>query len=127
LNIDNLTKELKISSQESIGIIKRSVEIARKAQRELSLQDVTLVAGSVGPYGACKCDGSEYTGNYVDEITFEELVFWHRPRIEALIEEGVDLLAIETIPSINEAKAICQVIKEHKETKAWLTFSCKVR
>ena len=28
-----------------------------------------LVAGSVGPYGACLCDGSEYTGAYVDNIT----------------------------------------------------------
>ena len=28
-----------------------------------------LVAGSVGPYGACLCDGSEYTGNYVDKVS----------------------------------------------------------
>ena len=25
-----------------------------------------LIAGSVGPYGACLHDGSEYTGNYID-------------------------------------------------------------
>ena len=27
------------------------------------------VAGSIGPYGACQHDGSEYHGNYVDSMT----------------------------------------------------------
>ncbi len=30
-----------------------------------------LIAGSVGPYGACEHDGSEYHGNYVDHMTKE--------------------------------------------------------
>ena len=30
-----------------------------------------LVAGSVGPYGACQHDGSEYTGKYVDNMTIQ--------------------------------------------------------
>lgn len=30
-----------------------------------------MVAGSVGPYGACQHDGSEYNGNYVDHMTIE--------------------------------------------------------
>ena len=28
-----------------------------------------LIAGSVGPYGACQHDRSEYTGTYVDHMT----------------------------------------------------------
>lgn len=127
MNIDNLSKELKISTQESFEIIRRSVKIAREAQRKVNLEDETLIAGSVGPFGACQCDGSEYSGNYVDFMTTEDLILWHRPRIEALIQEKVDLLAIETIPSIIEAKAICQVLREHKQIKAWLSFSCRVR
>ena len=76
-----------------------------------------LVAGSVGPYGACCHDGSEYTGNYVDVMTTEArlmmvandeggacdlqaLIEWHRPRIRQLLDAGVDLLAIETIPAM---------------------------
>lgn len=27
------------------------------------------VAGSVGPYGACLHDGSEYTGKYIDTVS----------------------------------------------------------
>lgn len=30
-----------------------------------------LIAGSVGPYGACLHNGSEYTGDYVDHMTKE--------------------------------------------------------
>ena len=33
-----------------------------------------LVAGSVGPYGACQGDGSEYTGAHLDTLTEEQLV-----------------------------------------------------
>ena len=32
-----------------------------------------LVAGSVGPYGACQHDGSEYTGKYVENMTIQVL------------------------------------------------------
>ena len=31
------------------------------------------VAGSVGPYGACLGDGSEYTGNYLTSMSRTEL------------------------------------------------------
>lgn len=30
-----------------------------------------LVGGSVGPYGACQFDCSEYHGNYVDKMNLE--------------------------------------------------------
>jgi S-methylmethionine-dependent homocysteine/selenocysteine methylase len=64
-----------------------------------------LVAGSVGPYGACLGDGSEYTGDYVDtKMTGKQLESWHFERIKRLCEAGVDLLAVETIPSVVEAK-----------------------
>ena len=33
-----------------------------------------LIAGSVGPFGACQHDGSEYHGNYVDKLS-EEVIF----------------------------------------------------
>ena len=34
-------------------------------------QEKLLVAGSVGPYGACLHDRSEYTGDYVDSMTVQ--------------------------------------------------------
>lgn len=51
---------------------------------------------------------------------------WHRPRIQALIEAGVDLLALETIPCQEEAEMLCDLLREFPNMKAWLSFSCKV-
>lgn len=53
---------------------------------------------------------------------------WHTPRISALVEAGVDLLAIETIPCRIEAEMLVKLLKEKfPETKAWLAFSVAVR
>lgn len=86
-----------------------------------------LIAGSVGPYGAFLTDGSEYTGNYISTCDIEYIKKWHRPRIQALIEGGVDVLAFETIPALQEAKVLIELLKEYPNMKAWLSFSCKVR
>ncbi|RZF33178.1 hypothetical protein LSTR_LSTR004864 [Laodelphax striatellus] len=83
------------------------------------------IAGSVGPYGACLHDGSEYTGEYCSRVSEKELSDWHRPRMKALAEAGVDLFAIETIPALFEAEALLQLLKEFPGKKAWLSFSCK--
>ena len=83
-----------------------------------------LVAGSVGPYGAWLADGSEYVGNYIhDERTLKD---FHRPRIAALLEEGVDILACETIPMLAEAQALTHLLEEEfPEATAWIAFSVR--
>ena len=69
-----------------------------------------LVAGSVGPYGAMLADGSEYRGDYDPGPT--ALRDLHAPRIEALLDAGVDLLAIETIPTVREAEVLVDLVDE---------------
>ena len=49
---------------------------------------------------------------------------FHRPRIEALVEAGADLLAFETIPTIREAEVLVGLLDEIA-TPAWLSFSCR--
>lgn len=85
-----------------------------------------MIAGSVAPYGAHLCDGSEYTGSYIGKVSKETMKAFHRIKMNALVEEGVDLLAIETVPAIAEAEALIEVLKEHPNQKAWLSFQCKV-
>ena len=51
---------------------------------------------------------SEYSGDYVDHMTREELADWHRPRVAKLLECGVDLLAIETIPALVRKQTLCR-------------------
>lgn len=57
---------------------------------------------------------------------FKELKAWHQPQIECLVAAGADLLALETIPSIKEAEALVELLREFPNSKAWLSFSCKV-
>lgn len=85
------------------------------------------MAGSIGPYGACLANMSEYSGSYADSMCEQEFIEWHRPRLAALLEEGVDYLAIETFPSLKEAKAVLALIRiEAPNVPAWISFSCKV-
>ncbi|MFC8593958.1 homocysteine S-methyltransferase [Streptomyces atroolivaceus] len=95
-----------------------SVKSARRAGavtgREL------WVAASVGPYGAMLADGSEYRGRY--GLTVRELARFHRPRVETLAEAAPDVLALETVPDIDEAEALLRVVQE-LEVPVWLSYS----
>lgn len=82
--------------------------------------------GSVGSFGASLCDGSEFNGNFIDVRNAKELYDWHKPRIQALVEAGVDILLFETIPSIEEANILFKILTEYPDQKACLSFSCRV-
>lgn len=80
-----------------------SVEMGRRARDDAGLSaDEAWVAASVGPYGASRADGSEYTGDY--DIGVAQLREWHRPRLQALAETEPDAIAVETIPSLASSK-----------------------
>lgn len=81
-----------------------------------------LVAASVGPYGAYLANGAEYTGDY--GISRQELKAFHGPRLAVLAESGADLLACETIPSLEEAEVLVELLEEVGSMPAWLSFSC---
>ena len=81
-----------------------------------------FVAGSVGPYGAMLADGSEYRGDYDPGPAALRDV--HAPRIEALLEAGVDLLAFETIPTVREARILLDLLIEFGAS-GWLSFQCR--
>jgi homocysteine S-methyltransferase len=82
-----------------------------------------LVAASVGPWGAFRADGSEFTGDYA--IGEEELVEFHRPRWRLLARSGADLLACETIPAAAEARAYARLLDETPDARAWVSFCCR--
>ncbi len=119
-----------LSRQQSLDLIKKSVRLAQEARDEFwSLEEnrmnraYPIVAGSVGPYGAYLADGSEYRGDY--NLTEDELIAFHRPRVEALIASGADLLACETIPCLIEARALIRLLTEFPNTPAWFTFTAR--
>lgn len=102
-------------------LLRRSVELARDARAELADDGrQRWVAASIGPYGAALADGSEYRGRY--GLSVAELRAWHRPRMEILAEAGADLLALETVPDIDEAEALVAVVRQFA-IPAWLTYT----
>ena len=52
-----------IGRDDAVGMLRRSVELAKTARDEVGADDL-CVAASVGPYGAALADGSEYRGRY---------------------------------------------------------------
>ncbi len=89
-----------VEEDEALALIARSVELAREGAPGC------WVAGSVGPYGAALADGSEYRGDYVDEVGVAQLRAFHRPRMAALAGAGADVLACETLPAAAEVEAL---------------------
>ncbi len=96
-----------VSRRDADAVLARSVELARMARDDSGLSpDEAWVAASVGPYGASRADGSEYTGDYGLDVA--ELRAWHRPRLQTLASAAPDAIAIETIPSLAELEAVCR-------------------
>ena len=124
-----LSEHLGMSLEQSQKLIRRSVELAQQA-RDTVLQEEhqkspsaqprkLLIAGSVGPYGAFLANVSEYRGDY--HLSNDKFKDFHRPRIEALVAANVDILALETIPSLPEIKALIQLLEtDFPSTPAWL-------
>jgi homocysteine S-methyltransferase len=111
---------------EALELVALSVRLADDARRAhlASHPDAgpLLVAGSVGPYGAYLADGSEYRGDYT--LTEAEFRDFHRPRVEALVRAGVDVLACETLPSAAEAQALAGLTRE-AGVECWFTFALR--
>ena len=107
-----------INDQTVSRLLVKSTELAKQA----SILSDAKVAASIGPYGAALGDGSEYRGNYL--ISDEELKEFHRRRIEVLAATEPDLFAVETIPSIREARIVEELIIDTK-IPYWVSFSCK--
>jgi homocysteine S-methyltransferase len=81
------------------------------------------VAASVGPYGAVLGGGQEYVGNY--GVAHEDLVKFHRERIEVLASANPDVLACETIPDLDEVRALVEVLADYPLIPAWITMSAQ--
>lgn len=77
----------------------------------------------MGPYGAFLADGSEYRGDY--QRSAAEFRAFHRPRVEALLDAGADLLACETLPSFAEIRALAALLQEYPRARAWYSFTLR--
>ena len=109
------------TDEETTGYLKLSVNLARQAQ---PTDRPTFVAGSVGLYGVVWANGTEYTGNYAT-ATDDAIATEQRRRMQAMVDAGADLLAIETISNGHEAEILGELLGEFPDTESWVTFCCK--
>jgi len=131
-----------VDRREAAGLFRRSVQLARAAAESGTgphagrrgadgdgapvrtgppgVQAAVWVAGSVGPYGAVRADGSEYRGRY--GLSVRELAAFHRPRAAALAEAEPDVLALETVPDVTEAEALLRAVRG-LGTPVWLSYT----
>lgn len=125
-------EHLDLDEEQSVELIKSTVRLAHLARNKFVAEakempkELPWIVASIGPYGAHLHDGSEYTGEYADVVDAETIRKWHRVRIEAVVEAGVDGFAIETIPCRLEAEALVELMaEEYPDVKYWLSFQCK--
>jgi homocysteine S-methyltransferase len=115
-----------LDAAEADRLLALSVRLVQEARVEAASSGASqpmLVAASVGPYGATLHDGSEYRGRY--GVAHAALVDFHAARLRVLLDAGPDLLAIETVPDVDEAHAIVEALDVVGcEVPAWLSFSC---
>ena len=107
-----------VDADRARALLQRSVELAREAAGD----EPVWVAASVGPYGAARADGSEYTGAYADELDVDALRRFHRERLQVLADAGADVLALETVPCLAEAQALVEEA-ESVGVPAWLSLT----
>jgi homocysteine S-methyltransferase len=104
-----------LTAAEVDALLRRAAELAGQVADEHPGHR-PLVVGSIGPYGALRHDGSEYTGAY--DLRVGELRRFHRRRLHVLAEH-CDVLAVETIPQLPEMEALVAELDE-LSTPCWI-------
>ncbi|KAI8809141.1 Homocysteine S-methyltransferase ybgG [Cladochytrium replicatum] len=145
------------SEEEGKALMVRSIELAVEARarflesdkgklRIASGRPSPLVAASLGSYGAYLANGAEFTGDY-NNVTDEDLTQFYISRLSVFDQalpahlisrlpadrphhpHGIDILAFETVPTLQEARVLATLLASHASTllpavPAWISFSC---
>lgn len=117
---------LGLDAEKTTALLRLSVELAQSARtryrRDHPADGRTLyVAASIGPYGAISHDGAEYRGDYGYSV--EQLIEFHARRFEVLATSSADFLACETLPILDEARALAMLLAQHPDALAWMSFT----
>jgi len=115
--------EVGLAPERADSALVKALALARTAVAEVTDRHVQI-AVSLGSYGAALHNGAEYHGNY--DCSRAELVGFHAARIEVLAGIiGREALAFETLPSLDEARAIGEALALWPHLRAWFSFTCR--
>ena len=130
--VSKIVSECEESEVRAREIFKIGISIAR-TERDLFCSEAnrtdkpqSLVAASLGSYGAFLADGAEYTGKY--KLSERELRLFHLSRVELSIEAKADVLMFETVPNASEANALVAMMTSEialYKTPFFLSFYVK--
>lgn len=109
-----------LRAEQADQLMLKSVDLARQATAKN--RSDALVAASLGPYGAMLHDGSEYCGDY--QVSKTTLRDFHEARLALFDSADVDVLALETVPSLVEAEVLASLLLDVTKP-SWVSFSCK--
>ncbi len=121
-----------IEREAAATLLRRSVDLALAARDRyederrtsgLPARGPLFVAASVGPYGAMLADGSEYRGRYGRSVG--DLRDFHRARLDVLAGTPADVLAVETIPELEEIEAVADLLAERPDAAGWISMACQ--
>jgi homocysteine S-methyltransferase len=117
--------ELGRSPAEAANALRASVAIASQVRGDYQAHNPRKIwiAASLGPYGAALHNGAEYHGNY--DCGFDHLVHFHERRLAVMAETNADFVAFESIPLLEEARAIVTALRQHPTLPASVSFTCK--
>ncbi|WP_290123348.1 homocysteine S-methyltransferase [Secundilactobacillus oryzae] len=120
-------KRAGFDAQQADDNVRLAVQLAKEARATFyeahpNDHQQVFIAGDIGPYGAYLTDGAEYRGDY--HLSDDDYFEFHFHRIQVLIESGVDILALETIPRLDEAAVLVDILTHRfPGVPAWLSFS----
>jgi homocysteine S-methyltransferase len=119
-------KNTKVTSQGGIeeDEARRLMLSAVKIARDSFNGRAGLVALSLGAYGATMVPSTEYSGQY-GSMTEQELFDFHSKRLSCFVNspewEEVDLVAIETLPRLDEVKATKKAVQRSNDKPYWIS------
>lgn len=118
-NANGSSVQIQKAVQDSVRI----AEVAKQADAQVAL--------SVGPYGATMRPSQEYSGQYDPKMDhIDRLYQWHHTRLKAFVNSienvhiRVSFVALETIPRIDEIKALRMAVAnlpELAKTPFWIS------
>jgi len=117
--------ELGQPPEAAAAALRQSVDLAVRARdqyRQRSQRPI-WIAASLGPYGAALHNGAEYHGNY--DVSFADLLQFHAERLAVIETTNADFVALESVPSLEEAEAIVEALRRHPSLHGWISFTCK--
>jgi homocysteine S-methyltransferase len=101
--------------------VERALRNSTTAAR-LAANDDTLVAASIGPFGAHLNDGSEFRGN--SGVADSVIRDFHDRRLDILLDTEPDLLALETMPDLDEVRVLLDLIEsKNADIALWVSFT----